>query len=328
MTIIIQTDNHIAMTEEEAEDCIRQLKEHLSAAKKYAYDLYHREGWKVLKDTYGNFYSSYRECLQDRMGKSESYVYRLKDAHEVERNLSTVSPAGEKISLPVSHARQLRKLDTPDQQYAAYQSAKALAQVEGRTVTEEHVKRSVEATVLKKRVMESYAVIAHMLERGELALQDASALTDALDAVKPKAILVPLLKLMAKHAGPRDAELIPPLVDMLRRQNTIRQSKVLRELLDTGMIAGVSLAKATMSDLRRARHEASQEHLTEGLEKQRRENAKRGKLIEPVICTVYKGDQSKTRESLRRALHEDWVPRVRLKTVLSKSVLPAKAHRN
>ncbi len=88
------------MTEEEANACLRRIKNHLSDARNEILALYEREGWLTLG------YTSWVECVQSEFKDySERHIYRLKEAAETERNISS-GPLGQ-IAIP---ERQLRPI--------------------------------------------------------------------------------------------------------------------------------------------------------------------------------------------------------------------------
>ena len=77
------------MTETEARSCVGRIKTHLNDARQEILALYERDGWQVLG------YSTWIECVQvEFRDYSATHIYRLRDAAQIERNI-TDSPAGE-----------------------------------------------------------------------------------------------------------------------------------------------------------------------------------------------------------------------------------------
>jgi hypothetical protein len=107
--------------------------------------------------------------------------------------------------------------------------------------------------------------------------------------------------MIARAGGFTDPELIPELSEMLRREGTASESMVLGWIKDTGEVFDVSLAKATMRDLKRARYEASRIRKEEAMQKMKAENPE-VPVVEEVIATLYKGDIAKTAKVLERIL--------------------------
>ena len=94
------------MTADEARVCVAQIRAGLENIRVLALELQEREGWRALG------YQNWRECAAAEFGKSEAYVYRLADAARIDR---AISPIGENLTVPESHARELAPLkDDPE----------------------------------------------------------------------------------------------------------------------------------------------------------------------------------------------------------------------
>lgn len=279
------------MTRDEALDCLRAIKDRLREARQKALELYQREGWKALG------YDSFKACAEAEFGNSFQHLYRLKDAALIEKALRE-SPAGELLpaNVPERHLRVLKAaLETPEDRSDAYIRAQDAAKAEGTAVTERHVQKGVEV-VKAKQAASRYAVIGHMVAMGEVTAFEGAAMSQHIDKLKPK-IRGDVMQVIARH-GVSCPDLVPALGEMFDR-NPENPSKTLATILQTGHVAGVPLRKATMTDLNRARQEASYEHAAEQIEQQR---AAGKTVIEPIVINVYKGDPLKTFRALKKAL--------------------------
>lgn len=281
------------MTRTEAEACVASIKAHMSDARQKALELYQRKGWEALG------YESFRACAEKEFGQSWQHVYRLKNIAEAEQELRAASPVGEPLpeQIPGRHLRALSTLPTPEQKAKAYQKAQQLAKIEGAAeVTERHVRTAVAVENTEKEVYEGkYAVLGQMVATGQLALMTANEMTQHLEKAKPKTRGL-IIQLIARW-GLTCAELIPELAQMFDREGTEKASKVLPVILKTGSIAGTPLVKANLTDLGRAKYEASLEHKADAVQKQIEQKP----TVQPVIVTLYKGDPVRTLKELKRA---------------------------
>lgn len=125
------------MTETEARSCVGRIKTHLSDAKQEILSLYERDGWQALG------YSTWIECVQvEFKDYSAPHIYRLRDAAQVERNL-TDSPFGEN-AISEGQLRPIAQANLqPEQQRDVWQIATESAP--NGKVTADHV-----ATIVKE----------------------------------------------------------------------------------------------------------------------------------------------------------------------------------
>lgn len=92
------------MTETEANDCLRKIKLHLTDARNEILALYEREGWRALG------YTDWIECVQSEFKDySQARIYQLKEAAEVQRNISNSTVVEnaipERYLRPISQAK-------------------------------------------------------------------------------------------------------------------------------------------------------------------------------------------------------------------------------
>jgi len=288
------------MTRDEARECIQSIKDNLQAARRQAYALWSRRGWKTLG------YTSFHDCVKAEFNAvSVQHVFRLKDAAIVEHNLS---PAGEKPDLPERHARALKALTRPEQQQEAYSLAQQIAATEGdgTRLTTRHVEQAVVQVQAKDTVFRSrYFVVANMVTTGQITAGTGLHLTRSLDRTAPQARGF-VVQLMARYNGPTDPDLVPPLAEMYGRQDSDDPSRTLPPIQATGYVAGVPLSRATLTDLKRAQYEAMKEREAERTEQERQAKGAAGlPIVEEVAITVWRGDPEKTFRALKRALSDD-----------------------
>lgn len=282
----------------EIRDQLEILDRNEALAREYIRRFHRHSAWIILG------YESFASCAKAEFGRSFQQAYRLLGASQVDANLSSLSPAGESFVVPVNHARQLTKLEDAQSQYEAYTEAKKLAETEGSEITENHV-----AIVVKKKLAEqftsTYAVIAHMVRTGDLAVKDGVALTKAVDRLKP-ANRGYVVQLIAKF-GLVDADLANGLGQLNeKRLQQKEMDDVLTEIEATGHLGGVALKSASTRDLSKALYQAGNEHQSELEEIAKRKAIAEGKkVIEPVIVTLYKGDPQKTFNYLLKVLGRD-----------------------
>jgi hypothetical protein len=281
------------MSEAEARECINRLRRALTDARTYALALQEREGWRALG------YSSLKECFINELGSSWQHGYRLIAAAEVDANLSEYSPTGESFQIPTQHTRQLAKLPAP-KQIVAYDRAQTLATSEGaKQVTGRHVEMAVSQVQAEMSIADS-PVIAHAVAAGEITADDGVKIQRELESLNP-ALRAPVLTLMTEH-GLRDPKLVVPL-GLMSARSADNPSKVFEEIVRTGHVAGVPLAQATLTDLKKLKEEAQKEHISESEEKKRQQMIELGiPAQEPVVITVYKNAPKRTYAALVQAL--------------------------
>jgi len=292
------------MSQDEARRLVTDIRAHLANAERQveqarqkALRLYRSEGWLPLG------YSSFRACAEAEFGRSWQQIYRLVDAAQVDANLALVSPVGEFEPVRETHARELKRLPTPQAQHAAYLRAHEIAQSEGdKQPTVRHIQAAVsaeEAALVAKR----NALVYHLVVTGELSPRDGSRMVDAMEKLPP-AVRGQLTLLVATH-GLRDVGLIAPIGDMLKRKGSSKESKILPEV-ERGFLGGVPLREATTRDLERAAEEARMEHIADAQEAKRQEALAAGlPLVEPVVMTAYINAPQKTAKALVVALKGD-----------------------
>lgn len=284
------------MTADEANACLVAIEAKTNDLKELVYDLWSRKGYEALG------YSSFNDCITARFGASKaSTYYRLKDFANFERN---VLPDGE--SVKSASVREFAKLKDNGQKFEAWQKAKELAQSEGKdAITQSHARRAVAIVSKAGEIAESpFQVVAHMLATGELAQQEAQAFTELLRNASP-AEQGYIQELMATF-DLKNSQLVMPILGMMRRKGTDRESKVLPEI-ERGYLGGVALKDANITDLKRASEEARLQHLAEVREAERASNP----TVEPVIVTVWVGDAKRTLKELRQALGEVGISQLR-----------------
>lgn len=297
---------HPPMTEAEARQLIDEIREHLSVAARHeemarrkAKLLYDTEAWRLLG------YESFADCAETELGVGFQQAYRLLDAAKVDESLR--EELGIEIVVPETYARHLKQLSEPGERADAYRSAERLAHHEGVSLAARHVQEAVRRKQIELKLDTEYRILGYLAEKGDMSLNTAQDVSEMLDKIYPgnPDIGKQILAWIGRYSL-IDARLIPELANMLMRQGTGRESKVLPEILHAGTIGGTPFGQATMTDLERAREEARNEHIAEAQEKKRQEQLANGEVvIEPVVTTVYKGDPSKTLEALKQALGPD-----------------------
>ena len=108
------------MTQEEARDCLDDIRVGTLKVKERLIELHERRGWEALG------YPSWRECIEAELQISKSTAYRLLDAAYIQRGLSQNGK-----NLPDSHAMELKKVE-PEKRAAALAKAKESAAAHGR----------------------------------------------------------------------------------------------------------------------------------------------------------------------------------------------------
>jgi hypothetical protein len=291
------------LTEASAEQAVIDLKNGLEQAKEAAYTLWNG-GWQLLKGKDGLCYTSFHAAIQDRFeDKSVSYVYRLKDTREIELAVST---NGDTLSLKESHVRVLKKLSNADAQVKVLDTARKLADAEGaEDLTARHLEKAVENMRAEQVIQDSpHGVIKHLFADGEISMSTAALAVQELNKLAPQQQFQ-AQEIIAKAGGLKDAQLIPHLGEMLKRDNS-NPSLVLQWIKDTGDVFDTALKDATINDLNRAKKEAQRVHAEEEKRKKQEADRAEGKaIVEEVICTLYKGDASKTAKTLKNLLGDD-----------------------
>ncbi len=277
----------VAMTADEARACVENIRASYNDMRRNVYNLYMRRGWVALG------YDSFQACLEKEFSRSWQHLYRLKKAEEIQVEINSHSPMGETIALPERQARVLSVLPSPESRHNAYVNATTLAKAEGQAVSVRHVERAVAMERTRERVTQSpYHVISHMMASGDITPMTAEQMVTHLENTAPR-FQAYLLEMIAKFSI-TCPDLLPELVSMKDRREG-KESLTLKEIEASGMVAGVPLRKATLTDLQRARWEAQQAHIAESTE------TKTPKDV-PVIITVYKGDVERTLKALAYAL--------------------------
>ena len=87
----------IVMTKEEAESCVRQIRDTSHKMRELLLDLYDRDGWKALG------YESFTDCIKQEFAGGMAYMYRQLAAASMEKRL----PIGEIGDNKESHLRPL-----------------------------------------------------------------------------------------------------------------------------------------------------------------------------------------------------------------------------
>jgi len=121
------------MTLEEAQEKHAQLKSLQSVARALLLEIRNRRGYIVLG------YESFEEYAEVEWGYSQSYVYRLSKAEEIQNSLN--SPIGEK-EIPETHLRHLSKVPEADRA-ALFAEVNAKAEAEGKERTAKMVQEAV-----------------------------------------------------------------------------------------------------------------------------------------------------------------------------------------
>jgi len=300
MLSIVVTASPIPMTHAEADAAICGIERGLAEAKQCAYDLWARGGWKVLRATSGRQYTSFYDCILDRFpGKSASQVYRLKDMRIVELNTGREKVAD-------NHVRVLRGL-SPDNQIRALDMADRLAETERRVRTTGHIEQAKQVIEAEQTVEASgNALVQQMVVAGEITALAGAAMVQALEKLPPN-IQSGVMQVVGECGGLSDPALIPPLADMVQRENTPRPSLTLANLRKTGTLDGVPLKKATMTDLDNAKVASQSEYIANGEAERQARAFSAGKFVpQAVVVTIYRGDPKRSIRALRQAMGDEW----------------------
>jgi hypothetical protein len=289
----------IPMSAEEARTCVTDIREHMRVsdeqhqlARKKAHDLWQREGWKALG------YSSFLKCAQAEFGKSFQHVYRLKDAVEVEQQLTSFSPLGEKFALPETHARKLKSLPTAESRYDALKVAEQMASSEGSdVVAQRHIEAAVNVTAKKLRVFASrYAPLSQMVTTGALSVEDAEDIAVRIDRLKPQAKGFVLQHLV--RAGGMRGDVLSFIGEQYQRGDDPIAALILQTVNATGCLDGTLLKNANMDNTKRALYEARLEVESE--------QAQHEEDYGPVNLTLWERDVERSAAALVTIIDKAW----------------------
>jgi len=304
MPDIVVNQANPMISEQEAKQCITDIKDGIEKAKQAAYKLW-IGGWKSLRDKKGNPYSSFRAAMLDHFDKSMSQVYRLKNARELELKLQSAGN-DDTISIKDTHARELKKLPDQDAMLEALDEAQTLADAEGSQTPEaRHIKAGVHKVMSKNTVNKSeHHLLRHMMTKGDISPVVAADFVSELDKLTP-AQRIYVQTLILKH-GMSDSKLIPLMASDFERKDTGDPSRVLQWLEEDGRLMNTPLAVATVKDWGKAKYESGKQRAAERKAQSDAEKRKRGEdVVEKVLCTLYKGDAEKTLKVLKSTLGED-----------------------
>jgi hypothetical protein len=123
------------MMEVEARACVAAIIQGFDNLRALVLELYEREGWRALG------YASWRACVVAEFERCQSYLYRLLEAAQIEKE---ISPMGEPGSIAERKLRALKKLE-PGQRREVWDAACAASP--GRMPTS----REVENLVAQRR---------------------------------------------------------------------------------------------------------------------------------------------------------------------------------
>lgn len=325
MTMVIaEQENSVQITfpmnEDEALQITRDIRSKLSDAREMILRMYREKGYEYLG------YDSFKDWAKGEFEISWQQVYNLKTAAEVDENiLPLVSPTGEPYNIPVNHARELRKLKTPEAQVQAFQMSMKQAAAQGEKYpTASVIQNTVSTMKADEFVSESsYLVVKQMVADGGITPIDGKHIVENLNKVGDDQAQVYLQKLMAEK-GLKNPDLIYPLGHKyINERKRGKESKVLDEIDRTGCLAGVRLHKATTTNLKRANEEARLEHIAEAKEKKRQsEEVERQRQLElhnldpennpapapvpkQIEMNVWQHDSERTLMNLERELSEE-----------------------
>lgn len=285
----------IQMSREEAQVLVKEIRADVHSLGEKILRLKDGRGWKALG------YASWRECVAAEFKQSQSQLYRL--LHAVEVNQALQSADSSLPQLPERHVRELNKLASTQDKVEAFKDACALARTQGKdSPSARDIAVVVQKKVFTREVLSTpYAVIGTMVLQGEITPLVGKQMTDALSKILPRANVGKVMELIARY-GLSCPGLIAPLAEMFKREGTGQASLVLPEML-TGFIGGVALRSASLSDLERAQEEARLQHIADAQERERARLIAEGKLVpEAVAVTIWRHEPMKTFKVLRREL--------------------------
>jgi phage protein U len=273
---------------------------HLSDARDKILQVYRAEGWKALG------YGSFSDYGKAEFGKSFQQVYNLRAAAEFDEELNLYSSEGEIYEIPVNHAKELRKLKTPEKRVRAYQKAEQMAKAQGKDApTQKIVEDAIHVMEAEEVVEESpYAVVRQMLAEASLTAPQAKQITLELNRLNDEPAQAYIQSLMARYRL-NNPDLVYPLgYKYLDDRKKGKSSKVLDEIDRTnGYLAGTPLSRAILNDLSRANAEAQAEYISGGVEQKRLELLSEGKPL-PIqfALTLWKNAPVKSVKELIRLL--------------------------
>lgn len=290
----------------EAEACLIAIQGNLDEAARLTSDFDRRNGWKALR------YPNLRACLESELEYSRSYVWRLEQAAQVAASIQDALPDGSRVIAREGTIRNsgIKELPSGIARAEAYTIAHDMAAAEGTRLTALHLKNGVEQVKARNQIFSSrYTVITHLVVTGDITVAVGNEINQIMEKLPPRKRGY-LMELMAKFKLTCPA-LFVPIADLFERPPG-KESLVLPEIL-TGFLAGVPLAAATVTDLKRANYAAQQQHFADNEEKRRTYN----KQEQPVYVTLSLpiGNLEKTQRILRRELGEagfDWLHRMML----------------
>lgn len=111
------------MTKKEARACLKQIGEHVENLRTLLLDFYHRRGWEAME------YPTIEDCLRAEFEHHKTWFYRQLTAARIEEILEL--PIG---NLPESQARELSKLDNPEEVREVYQQVMDSGKVTAATI--------------------------------------------------------------------------------------------------------------------------------------------------------------------------------------------------
>lgn len=289
----------VLLGETEAREQAAEIKQRGDDLKVRIWTWYSRKGWAALG------YESFAVSAEPELGMVHQTAYSYVTGYEVEQTLLAAqntpnddSPRGENTpppvtTIPLKHAKQLGRLKSSADQVEAHAKAWNLAITQGQEKPTEAEYKAAVDTVIRANAIKTYALIGNMVNMGVLSLDAGEEMCQQLEKVKPK-IRGQVYELIARHKM-TCPDLIVPIAGMLDRKPG-EESKVLPEVV-TGFLGGVSLKKATLSDLKRANYEAQQQYFADEKQAKRQAN-------QPVehIITVYENDPAATFKALARVL--------------------------
>jgi hypothetical protein len=292
------------MNEVEARNLTRDIRESLRDARAKVLAVYEREGWRAMD------YDSFQAWAMGEFEVSWQQVYNMKAAAEYDAELSLFSPRGEAYQIPVKHATQLRKLDTPEARVRAYQLAEQQANAQGKDApTEKIVEQAVHTVKAEETVFQCpYPVVRQMLADSSLNPKQARRITLELDRLEDKPSQVYVEKLMANY-GLSNPELVYPLGHkFFNERQRGKTSTVLDGVENTnGYLAGTPLSRATIADLKRANAQGHAEHRSDGIEaKYQKQLASGAPIEEQIVLNLWKNNPIRSAKRLIRELpHND-----------------------
>lgn len=292
------------MDASEAIGLTRDIRESLRDAREKVLAVYRREGWRAMN------YESFQAWAMGEFEVSWQQVYNMKAAAEFDNELSLFSATGQVYQIPVKHATQLRKLDTPEARVRAYQLAEQQASAQGKEApTEKIVEQAVHTVKAEETVFQCpYPVVRQMLADGELNPKQARQIAFEMDRLEDKPSQAYIEKLMANY-NLVNPELVYPLGHkFFNERQRGKVSLVLDELeASNGRLAGTPLARATINDLKRANQEAQSQHIADSTEQKRMQMLANGEEL-PVefALTLFKNSPIKSAKRLIKELpHKD-----------------------